>query len=913
MKSREATELLLGTARAGKFDVTQLGQSIGQVIPVAAAMGVHFDEVGAFIAGFTRINGDAAQSVTYLRGFLSTLLAPTDEVKSVLKDLSKATGDTTLSVGGLQKELREKGLVETLQHLIHATGGNVTILGKIIPSVEGLTGVLGTAGLQGERFTGVLGEVRGALGTLDQTFATSHATDGAQFKEATANLQVLALVELVHAGEPVIKWATGAAEWFGELPEPVKDTGLAVVGVVASFGPLLYVGGSVLQLYKSLQVAHVILTADLFKKAGAAGAAAAADGAEATAAGAAAEATDLEAAAAKDAAAAMSQLTLTADEAAGANAEAGVTAGEAATAIEGEAAAARDAATALATVATEADAAATGAEAAATALSSTATGADAAAAGTAAVGAAAASTAAVVGTTLVAALGAAALGYWMVKDRSHEAADEVEESARRAANAATLFNGSVATMSQSAAYAALGEKGHALAATEAQLAHLQQQQKEMAAGAPGFFGRSAAAAVAMWGANPEYVQRLWDRDDRARVIEEQVTRLTQARDALQSEVGALTERVHTTSAPPDPLANNPALQALIAQLNQPNGGRTRERKQTPDQRGLAVELAPTLQNVAALGDAFTDLDAQVLKAQTDLYASLGALQTLPVRSDAFKAKNEEVFNLSVKLRGLRAELEATRLAFNFRSAQMGGATLAADGTLVPNANARAISTTVSTAAQRTLTMEQLGGRWQSWGVTREMEQQNRRTELAGAARIGAGWGDLSDAQRAAAGSKREYQDMVASYHQGSLQLKQASVVAVDAFSQMAQAVISGSQTTSEAMVSMVTQIAQAAVPASAGPLVGPIIGAVGGILGALIAKRHKDAQEAQQKVQPVSVERYSPEALRQQSTKEGPDAVFLQMVDANTGRTISEQKYLLDRGERRDAVNRIPSASRSSF
>jgi TP901 family phage tail tape measure protein len=240
LSARRATEIMVATAREGNFEVSQLAGSLGQVLPVAASMGVSFEEVGSFIASFSRVNRDASASVTGLRSYLQTLLNPSDDAEKVLRKVG-------LSAAALREEVREKGLSQSLLELTARFKGNEDALARVIPNVEGLVGVLGTAGLQGEEFAKVAASIQGSAGILDAAFKRLQETDGYQFKQAASEAAVLAvelgaelapaLVDVLEASRPVVEIARGAVGVFTELPGPVQTTVLVLGGIVTVAGP----------------------------------------------------------------------------------------------------------------------------------------------------------------------------------------------------------------------------------------------------------------------------------------------------------------------------------------------------------------------------------------------------------------------------------------------------------------------------------------------------------------------------------------------------------------------------------------------------------------------------------------------------------------------------------------------------
>ena len=200
------TDILTTTVRLGKTEAAALAGSIGRILPVAAAMGVSFEEVGANLAVMTKVGLSADEAATSLRATLTAMLRPTTEAEEALAGLG-------LSSEGLREQIREKGLLSTLSTLMEKTGGNTEQITKIIPNVRALTNVLGTVGSQAETYAETLDEMNRAQGATKAAFA--EVADTAQFKMGVAMQQLnVALLEL---GEEVLPLVADAATGFAAI------------------------------------------------------------------------------------------------------------------------------------------------------------------------------------------------------------------------------------------------------------------------------------------------------------------------------------------------------------------------------------------------------------------------------------------------------------------------------------------------------------------------------------------------------------------------------------------------------------------------------------------------------------------------------------------------------------------------
>jgi len=186
LTATESTDILVATVREGKLSAEELASSIGAVLPIASAMGVEFDEVGASIAAMTRLGLNSAESVTALRALFSTIQKPGAQAKTALDNVG-------LSAELLRTTLREDGLLAVLQLLKEKFKGNDDELVKVIPNVKALTGFLSLTGDAAEDTAGIFDRMEDTTGALDTAFDSASDTIEFRFNKAMAEAKELAL------------------------------------------------------------------------------------------------------------------------------------------------------------------------------------------------------------------------------------------------------------------------------------------------------------------------------------------------------------------------------------------------------------------------------------------------------------------------------------------------------------------------------------------------------------------------------------------------------------------------------------------------------------------------------------------------------------------------------------------------
>lgn len=237
----QAADVLTVAVREGKGEPAELVKAFATVIPVAAKLGVNFDQVGGAIAAMTRYGIPAANASTYLRQTLFTLLKPTNQVKKGLAGIG-------LTAQEVRNSLRNDGLIDTLQMLQEKIGTNEEALGQIFPNIRAFMGVTSLLGANLQETIGVFNDTKNSLGATAAAFEIISQTTKFKFNAAMAE----AKATLIKFGEaimeillPTVISITGKirdlGNWFTNLSKPTQELIIKVLGFTAAVGPLLLI------------------------------------------------------------------------------------------------------------------------------------------------------------------------------------------------------------------------------------------------------------------------------------------------------------------------------------------------------------------------------------------------------------------------------------------------------------------------------------------------------------------------------------------------------------------------------------------------------------------------------------------------------------------------------------------------
>jgi TP901 family phage tail tape measure protein len=118
------------TINLGQIRGKELADTLGTVTPIAAQLGVSFDELNASIISMTIGGLDAHQTMTGLRAAMSDLIKPSEEMQKVLRGLGFSSPEQIIAAKGWQG---------ALQAIADASDNMASKMGKSLDNVRGLT------------------------------------------------------------------------------------------------------------------------------------------------------------------------------------------------------------------------------------------------------------------------------------------------------------------------------------------------------------------------------------------------------------------------------------------------------------------------------------------------------------------------------------------------------------------------------------------------------------------------------------------------------------------------------------------------------------------------------------------------------------------------------------------------------
>lgn len=212
MEASDATKIadqFFAAQQKGKTTIAELSNSIGQVAPIAAGLGVSFEELVSQMSTVTLSGIKTSEAATGLKATLSNLLKPSEQA---------ADAAALLGIEFDANAVQSKGLTNVLKDVIDKTGGSKVAMGQLFGSMEAVNTVLALSQNNFETLNEVQESVANSAGSMDKAFDETMNTFNAQLDVATN--------KLFHFGATFLKYVipivTKALKLFNKVSEEIE-------------------------------------------------------------------------------------------------------------------------------------------------------------------------------------------------------------------------------------------------------------------------------------------------------------------------------------------------------------------------------------------------------------------------------------------------------------------------------------------------------------------------------------------------------------------------------------------------------------------------------------------------------------------------------------------------------------------
>lgn len=248
----EATDVLTAAVREGKLEASDLAGAMGQVLPVASNMGVSFHEVGAAFAAMSRTGTNANVAATQLKGILNGILKPSEQAKDMLSQLG-------LSTESLRKNIKDEGLLSTLEILKTKFEGNADAQQTVFGNVRALTGVMDLLGASVDNTRIIFDNMGNVTGMTNKAFVELQKSSEfklrkglIQLKNSFADVGAVLMETLLPLITNFLGFIQGLFVSFQNLDPVTQQIAIGFGLLAAALPTILSIGGAVLGMFAAM-------------------------------------------------------------------------------------------------------------------------------------------------------------------------------------------------------------------------------------------------------------------------------------------------------------------------------------------------------------------------------------------------------------------------------------------------------------------------------------------------------------------------------------------------------------------------------------------------------------------------------------------------------------------------------------
>lgn len=238
LSATRATDILTAAVREGKLEAESIAPVLGNLLPVASAMEISFEQVAGMMAVFSRTGADAASSAVTLQRLMLTLQKNTGPAIATLEEAGLSLADLRDMAAG------PEGLIGVMRVLEERFRGNDEALAQIFPNIRAFRGVMNALAQDAGTVDDILDGVADSAGSMETAFNVAAETASFKFQQALAGLQSVG----IRIGAVILPKLASAAQRvttiLGRLSPEAIEAGVQIAAIAAVVGPAALVMGN---------------------------------------------------------------------------------------------------------------------------------------------------------------------------------------------------------------------------------------------------------------------------------------------------------------------------------------------------------------------------------------------------------------------------------------------------------------------------------------------------------------------------------------------------------------------------------------------------------------------------------------------------------------------------------------------
>lgn len=240
-ESTRVADLLTQAANAGTIGINDLGESFKYIAPVAGSMGLSIEDITTALSAMSMSGIKGSQAGTSLRGVLTRMVKPTDQVAAAMDEL----GIVLTNSDGTFKSL-DQILSEMRGSFSDLTDEQKTYYAATLAGQEGMSGLLSLLNISQEEYDEIAASMDNATGVAKETAEVMRDNLAADVEELGGSLESLAITLAEHIIPHLrtfVQWLTELVGKFAALDPETQKTILKFAGIAAVIGPVILILG----------------------------------------------------------------------------------------------------------------------------------------------------------------------------------------------------------------------------------------------------------------------------------------------------------------------------------------------------------------------------------------------------------------------------------------------------------------------------------------------------------------------------------------------------------------------------------------------------------------------------------------------------------------------------------------------
>ena len=230
----DISNTLIKTQKLGKTSVGELGSSLGQVVPAAAAYGTKLKDLSSAYVLMTRGGINTANATTMLKSMLNELGKEGSKVSTIIKDKTGKSFSDLMAEG--------KNLGDVIDVLSQSVDGDTTAFANLWSNQRAGMGALALLNAGTEEYRAVLDDLTNSTGAADEAYqkmADTSEMTGKRLEESINGFKTAvgsAMAPTIdETKERLADMINKATDGFENLPDSVQETigAIALVGTKA--------------------------------------------------------------------------------------------------------------------------------------------------------------------------------------------------------------------------------------------------------------------------------------------------------------------------------------------------------------------------------------------------------------------------------------------------------------------------------------------------------------------------------------------------------------------------------------------------------------------------------------------------------------------------------------------------------